>query len=109
MEKLYKVLFIVAVVVFTSSAFPLLTSDETSIDHPNTAMVQHQNARLRRESESFVDSIEERVRIVFDQLPNGTQIESVIGYLPGALGVYYSLARGFIDTVLPGPLPYGKN
>lgn len=106
MAHFYKVLLIVAVAVTTSTAIPLLPLAEN--EDRSISDLLDQDVRFPREAESVVESIGDRVRIIFDQLPNGTQIESVFDYLPGALGVYYSIPRSFIDTVLPGPLPYGE-
>ena len=48
---------------------------------------------------------------IFDhsRISNGTVIiRSATEYFAGALGAYYSIPRSAIDTVRPGPLPYGK-
>lgn len=65
---------------------------------------------IERESGSQ-SSIQEDVSEIFDvnRLPNGTGIiSSATQYFAGALGAYYSIPRSVVDTIRPGPLPYGK-
>ena len=47
--------------------------------------------------------------IYLNLFQNGTEIiNSATQYFVGSLGVYYSIPRAVIDTIRPGPLPYGK-
>ena len=65
---------------------------------------------IERES-GAQSSIQEDVSEIFDvnRLSNRTEIiNSATQYFAGVLGAYYSMPRSVIDTIRPGPLPYGK-
>lgn len=66
---------------------------------------------LHQRAQDVLNSVEDEVNDLFDlnQLPNRTEIiKSATEYIAGTLGAYYSIPRSVIDTVRPGPLPYGK-
>lgn len=44
--------------------------------------------------------------ISYSPLPAGSGLVNST-YDPGVIGGWYSLARGFVDVVRPGSLPYG--
>lgn len=46
--------------------------------------------------------------IDFEDLPTLPSVESTTELAMHTLDSYFSMARGFIDTVQPGPLPYGN-
>ena len=63
---------------------------------------------IRRHGRAAVD---DEVEDIFDssRFSNGTVlITSATGYFAGALETYYSIPRSVIDTIRPGPLPYGS-
>lgn len=70
--------------------------------HPNKERTTNQvplaALRLIRQSENFD----------FGNLPTRPEIQSVLEYSEDAVQTFYNLVRSFINTVLPGPLPYGK-
>lgn len=63
-------------------------------------IVEHRtSSRLIRESDGSLD---------FGELPTRPGIQSVLDYPDDAIQTFYNFVRLFVDTVLPGPLPYGE-
>ena len=89
---------------FSSPVYGL--AGDQGADKSNHLLIQREAG-----AQDVLSSVQEEVSDIFDLnlLPNGTEIiNSATEYFAGTLGAYYSIPRSVIDTIRPGPLPYGK-
>ena len=68
------------------------------------------NYRLLVQRHAGAENSIQEAQDVFDTnlFSNKIEIISETEYFAGFLGVYYSIPRSIIDSLRPGPLPYGK-
>ena len=94
--------------IFVLCAPVLVAVDQGTPEDEGHHLQVQRHERAAGGQDGLLNSIEEG-NFDLDPLLNLTvDINSATEILVGTLGAYYSIPRSVIDTIRPGPLPYGK-